>query len=76
MMKFPGFSAEDVSFLNSVMDAVLTDVVANDLQVTPEEVAERFAKAALNGERNFDRLKAITLGAEKAPSGSDLLPAN
>ena len=76
MMKFPGFSEKDSSFLNSVMDAVIRDVLVNELQVTPEEIAERFAVAALSGERDFNRLKALTLGAEKAQAGSDWLLAN
>jgi hypothetical protein len=76
MMKFPGFSEKDSNFLNSVMDAVIKDVLANRLQVTPEEIAERFAVAALSGERDFNRLKSLTLGAEKAQAGLDLPFAN
>jgi hypothetical protein len=76
MMKLPGFSEEDATFLNTVMDAIISDVLANSLKVTPEQIAERFAKAALSGERNFARLKAITLGAEKARGGPGLARAN
>ena len=76
MKKFPGFSEKDSSFLSSVMDAVIKDVFANRLQVTPEEIAERFAVAALSGERDFSRLKALTLGAEKAQADPDWQLAN
>ena len=58
------------------MDAVIRDVLANDLVVTPEEIAERFAVAALGGERDFIRLKALTLGAEKAQAGPGWQLAN
>ena len=76
MMKFPKFSEEDSSFLSSVMDAVIREVLANELPIAPEEIAERFAAAALSGERDFNRLKALTLGAENAQAGSDWLLAN
>ena len=76
MMNFPGFSGKDRICLNSVMDAGISDVLADNLEVTLEVIAERFAMAALDGERDLQRLKALTLGAEKAPSGSDLHPAN
>lgn len=68
-MKFPGIPEEESRLLNGVMNAVLRDIIANDVDVAPEVVAERFSQAVLRGERNFDRLKALTLGAEKAPDG-------
>ena len=75
-MKFPGFPDHEVELFNAVMNAVMREVIANNLNVTPEELAERFTQAALCGERNFARLKALTLGAEKAQAGLDWQLAN
>lgn len=65
-MQFPGFAAQDVALFNAVMSAVIRDVIAYDLSITSVQIAERFVEAVLSGERDFQRLKARTLGAENA----------
>ena len=75
-MDFPGFRDEAAVLSNAVMDSVIREVINNKTELGASAIAERFVGAITSGERSFERLKALTLGAEIAPTGFGSEPAN
>lgn len=68
-MKFHGYSEEDEVIFNAAMDAVVRHVLRYELDLEPAEIAERFAVAVFSGERDPEKLKALTLGPEGVIEG-------
>lgn len=67
---------EDEKLIRAVVKDVLKTAKQERVEMTSEELVERFIKTFEGGERDYTRLKALTLGAEIAPSGTHSRPAN
>lgn len=68
-MRFPGFNKVDITVFNQAMEAVIRHMIQHETRLAPAEIAERFVNAIKSGERNPERLKALTLGAEAIDGG-------
>lgn len=63
-MRFPGFNEVDVAVFNGAMEAVIRHMIRHQSRLAPAEIAERFVSAIKSGERDPQRLKALTLGLD------------
>ena len=59
--------AIDFHFMKRLMRSVDEEVERFGIELTPEEVARRFAFAINAGERDATRIRALTLGIDAPP---------
>lgn len=61
-MNVSGYSADDLTFFSSVLDAAAAEAAERDLHLPMSLMTRRLFEAASWGERNADRLRAEILG--------------
>lgn len=59
---------DEVKFIRAVIKAVTKEARQENLELTGHDLAGRLVRSFENGERDFTRLKALVLGAERAPT--------
>lgn len=66
-MDISGYTAEELSLFQSVLDAAMWEVAERDVELPIALMAKRLFQATGNGVRDFETLKSAVLGLVPQP---------